>query len=206
MKKTIAFTVMTFLMVSAASAYAEASADKLAGTSQLQEDQRWIEQVDAGGILPLSHAVGTLYDPGVGGDIVVGYRFDRTFSLSADVGYYDCDEKTLGGAAGEWIYSPILLMARYNFGSGNVRPFLILGAGLAVNTYSLTTSPLGLVDHRETNPLLSPGLGVLFVVAKDTAIYVQTRLDLNFSTAGGPWTDSPSLFLPVKAGLSFFAL
>jgi hypothetical protein len=173
--------------------------------AQLSENQRWIEQVDGGFIFPISTAAGTLYDWGFGGDILIGYRFDRNFSLSADVGYYDCDEKSLGGDSGEWLYSPILLLARYNFGSGSVRPYLILGAGLAVNSYSLTSSFLGQVSHRETNPLLSPGLGILFVVTRDTALYIQTRLDLNFSTANGPWIDNPSIFLPLKGGLSFFA-
>jgi len=174
--------------------------------AQITENQRWIEAADGGFIFPLSPAVSTYYDRGVGGDILVGYRFDRNLSLSIDVGYYDCDEKALGGASGEWIYSPILLLARYNFGDGWVRPYLLLGGGVAVNSYSLTAPFLGDLSQRETDPLLSPGLGVLFVVAKDTALYLQTRLDLNFSTAGGPWTDNPSLFLPLKAGLSFFAL
>jgi len=166
------------------------------------ENQRWIEQADGGFVFPLSPGVAQEYARGVGGDILVGYRFNRDFNLSADVGYFECDEKFYGGASGSWTYDPLLLLARFNFGPGWVRPFLLLGAGLAVDSYSLTTSYEGQVSNRETDPMLSPGAGVLFIVETNVAIYLQTRVDLIFSRVGGPWTDNPTVFLPIKAGLS----
>jgi hypothetical protein len=173
-------------------------------SQELNEKQRWIEQADAGFVFPLSQAVAAGYAKGLGGDILVGYRFDRNFSLSADLGYYDCDQTALGASAGEWIYVPVMAVARYNFGPGWVRPFVLLGAGVAVNTYTLSPGYSGKLSKRETDPLLAPGLGVMFVVEHDLALYVQARLDINFSTAS--WTDQPSLFMPLKAGLSFFVL
>jgi hypothetical protein len=175
-------------------------------SQELNEKQRWIEQVDGGFVFPLSPAVAAGYSRGVGGDLLVGYRFDRDFSLSADLGYYDCDQKFEGATGGEWIYVPVLLVARYNFGPGWVRPYVLLGAGAAVNTYTLTPGYSGQLSNRQTDLLLSPGGGVLFVVAKDTALYAQARFDLNFTAVGGPWTDNPSIFMPLKAGISFFVL
>lgn len=174
--------------------------------AQLREDQKWIEQADGGFIFPLSPANSTIYGRGLGGDILVGYRLNRDFSVSADVGYYECDQKFYGSSLGSWSYSPILILARYNFGPGWFRPFLILGGGIAVNSYSETDPYFGAISHRETDPLLSPGMGLLFIVSPDTAFYVQARFDLNFTTVGGPWVDNPSVFMPLKAGLSFFAL
>lgn len=173
---------------------------------ELNEKDRWIEQVDGGFVFPLSTAVAAGYDRGVGGDVLVGYRFERNFSLSADLGYYDCDQKYEGATGGEWIYVPILVVARYNFGPGWVKPYLLLGAGVAVNTYTLTPGYSGKLSARQTDFLLAPGGGVLFIVAKDTALYAQVRFDLNFSGVGGPWTDSPSVFMPLKGGVSFFVL
>ena len=172
----------------------------------LRENQRWIEQIDGGFVFPLSSAASAGYDHGYGGDILVGYRFDRDFSLSGDIGYYDCDQRMAGADQGEWIYVPILAMARYNFGAGPVRPFLLMGAGVAVNSYALTQGINAKVSKRETDLMLAPGAGVLFLVGSGTALYLQARLDLNFSTPEGPWTDNPNLFLPVKGGLSFFVL
>ena len=172
----------------------------------LAPNQHWIEQVDGGFVFPLSTAASSGYATGYGGDILVGYRFDRSFSLSADLGYYDCDQKFEGATGGECIYVPIMAVARCNFGSGWVRPYALLGAGVAINTYTLTPGYGGKLSNRETDFLLAPGLGLLFVVTGDTALYAQARLDLNFSTTNGPFTDSPSIFLPLKAGISFFVL
>lgn len=172
----------------------------------LPENQSWIEQIDGGFIVPISSAASGDYERGVGGDILVGYRFDRTFSLSADLGYYDCDQKLTGASAGEWIYVPMLAVARWTFGNDWVRPYVFGGAGIAVNSYSLTQGVWGHISNKETDLLLAPGAGVLFVVAPGTAFYLQARLDLNFTNPNGPWTDNPSLFLPIKGGLSLFVL
>jgi hypothetical protein len=172
----------------------------------LPENQSWIEQIDGGFIFPMSSAASGDYDRGVGGDILVGYRFDRTFSLSADLGYYDCDQKLIGATAGEWIYVPMLAVARWTFGDGTVRPYVFAGAGIAVNSYNLTQGVWGHITNKETDLLLAPGAGVLFIVAPGTALYLQARMDLNFTTQNGPWTDNPSIFLPIKGGLSFFVL
>ncbi len=57
----------------------------------------------AGSFYPSSPSAAAGYALGYGGDILVGYRFDRHLSLSADLGYYDCDQKISGAsAAGEW--------------------------------------------------------------------------------------------------------
>lgn len=175
-------------------------------SQELNENQRWIEQADGGFVFPLSSAVAAGYARGYGGDILVGYRFDRDFSLSADLGYYECDQTAATSSSGQWIYVPIMAVARYNFGPGWVRPFVMLGAGVAVDTYTLTPGYTGKLSNRETDPLLAPGVGVMFIVEHDLALYAQARVDLNYSTVGGPWTDNPSVFMPLKAGMSFYVL
>ncbi len=176
---------------------------------ELGPNQHWIEQVDGGFLFPASSAIAQGYGTGWGGDILIGYRFNRQFSLSGAVGHYDCDQKLAGADAGEWLYDNFMAVGRFNFGSGWVRPFVTLGAGLALNTYSLTVEPSGnKVEDKTVDFLLSPGAGVLFVVAGDMALYVQSRLDMDFTPVGGagsPFVDSPTIFVPVKAGLSFFA-
>jgi hypothetical protein len=176
----------------------------------LPEQERWIEQVDGGCVIPASAHVSQNYALGFGGDVLMGYRFSRQFSLSADLGYYDSDQKTLGGNAGEWDYTPLMAVARYNLNLGVIRPYLLLGAGVAFNSYSLTggSATVSKSTRGETDFLLSPGLGALVVVAADMAVYIQGRLDMDFTPAfaGLPPPDSPSLFIPIKLGMTFFAL
>ncbi len=179
-------------------------------SQDLKENQRWIEQVDGGAVIPISKANSAGFGAGIGGDVLVGYRFDRDFSLSGDLGYYDCDQKKSGATAGEWLYTPLMAVARFNIGTGWIRPYLLLGAGLAFNTYSITPAYSGIkASQQESDLLVSPGAGFLFVVASNMALYVQCRVDIDFTpegAPGNPFTDSPSLFVPVKAGISFFAL
>ncbi|HUO57859.1 MAG TPA: outer membrane beta-barrel protein [bacterium] len=175
---------------------------------ELSEKQKWIEQIDGGFVFPASQAAARGYAMGVGGDILVGYRFSRQFSLSADLGYYDCDQKFTGAVSGEWLYTPLMAVARLNFGPGWVKPFVSLGAGFAMNTYSLTVGGIKSSNH-ETDFLLAPGLGVMFIITDRMALYAQGRLDMNFTSLdgiGNPYTDSPTIFIPFKGGLSFFVL
>ena len=175
---------------------------------ELAPHQKWIEQVDGGFVFPASSAAAAGYGMGVGGDILIGYRFTRQFSLSADLGYYDCDQKISGALAGEWLYTPIMAVGRFSFGPGWVKPFVSLGVGFAMNTYSLTVAGIK-TSVKETDFLLAPGAGVLFIVTDHMALYGQVRLDMNYTTVGSmgnPFTDNPTLFIPFKGGMSFFVL
>ncbi len=176
---------------------------------ELAPNQKWIEQADAGFVIPSSTNVASVFNVGLGGDILVGYRFDRNFSLSTDLGYFQCDQKEGEGA---WIYVPLMEVARYNFGSGMVHPYVFCGMGAVFNSYtqSLVNMAQSLnLSHQETNFLLSPGAGILFVVYSDAAVYLQARMDMNFTAknnTSSPAMDNPSIFIPLKAGLSFFVL
>jgi hypothetical protein len=101
-------------------------------------------------------------------------------------------------------------VARLNFGEGWVRPYVLLGVGGAFNTFSQTPGSLATrVSKQEVDFLLAPGAGVLFVVAKDTALYLQARMDVDFvgnGSLGSPAADHPTLFIPIKGGISFFVL
>jgi hypothetical protein len=107
---------------------------------------------------------------------------------------------------------PLLATARYSFGSGTVKPYVLLGFGAAFNNYSLTVNTPGVGPQKLTRDepdfLMSPGLGVRFIVAGDMAVFFQGRVDINFANqtiAGGPPADNPTLFIPVQCGISFFA-
>ncbi|HET9869185.1 MAG TPA: hypothetical protein VFR02_01630 [bacterium] len=183
-----------------------------ARAADLAPNQQWIEQVNAGAVLPLSTKVSGAFAPGYGGEIVVGYRFDRDFVLSTSFGYYDCDQKGSGATAGEWLYMPLMESARLNMGEGWFRPYLLLGLGAAFNTYSETV-PFGAstqkLSHGETDLLVSTGVGGLFILFPNSALYVQGRLDLDFTTGkslSSPAVDDPTLFIPLQAGISFFVL
>lgn len=173
------------------------------GQTQLGGQQRWIEQADAGFVFPYSKSASADYGAGVGGDLSIGYRFNRDINLSADLGYYNCG---LRGGGGQWSYLPGLLILRFNFGEGWVRPYLILGGGWALNVYSppFTPSP-GSASQVQVSPMVSPGVGLLFVLFHDLAVYGQVRFDMDYASPGGSWSDNPTVFMPLKAGLSFFA-
>jgi hypothetical protein len=134
----------------------------------------------------------------------MGYRFNRDFSLAADLGYFSSSQNTTGVTAGGWTYAPAMILLRYNIGSGWIRPYLLLGAGLVLNSYSITVGS-STPTNSEINLLLSPGLGISFILEQGFAVYLQSRLDTDFAPVSTelPLSENPTLFIPVKIGITF---
>jgi opacity protein-like surface antigen len=177
----------------------------------LSAPPKWFEQVDGGAVIPAGAEVSRDYAIGLGGDVLMGYRFNRDFSLAADVGYFYCGQDTSGETGAGWTYVPLMLLLRYNIGGGWIRPYLLLGAGAALNSYSIavgSSGPAVQSSHNEIDWLLAPGLGILFKLEPELAMYLQTRLDVDFTpvSIGLPPSENPTLFIPVKIGIIFSAI
>ena len=174
----------------------------------LSGTQKWFEQVDGGAVIPASAEVSRDYAIGLGGDVLMGYRFNRDFSLAADVGFFYCGQNTSGEIGAGWTYVPTMLILRYNIGAGWIRPYLLLGAGFALNSYSIAVASSGPAvqsSHNEIDWLLAPGLGILFRLEPGLAVYLQTRLDVDFTpvSVGLPSSENPTIFIPIKIGITF---
>jgi opacity protein-like surface antigen len=176
-------------------------------SQDLPPSQKWFEQVDGGAVIPASAEVSKDYGIGLGGDVLMGYRFNRDFSLAADVGYFSSGQNTTGETAGGWTYAPAMILIRYNTGSGWIRPYLLLGAGFVLNSYSIAVGS-SVPSNSEINLMLSPGFGISFILEPGIALYLQTRLDMDFTPVSVelPLSDNPTLFIPVKIGITFVSL
>jgi opacity protein-like surface antigen len=173
---------------------------------ELLPSQKWFEQVDGGAVIPASAEVSRDYGIGLGGDVLMGYRFNRDFNLAADLGYFYAGQKTTGETAGGWTYAPMMILFRCNIGSGWIRPYLLLGAGFALNSYSIVVGS-SVPASNDVNLLFSPGFGILFALEQGLAVYLQTRLDMDFTpvSVALPLSENPTLFIPIKIGLTFAA-
>jgi hypothetical protein len=184
------------------------SVTSLWAQSDLAPDKQWIESVDGGFAIPTSPNVSQSFNWGYGGDILVGYRFDKDFSLSLDSGDYVYNLKNPAtGTTTSFSYVPLLVVARYNLIEGSVHPYVFFGTGVAINTTSVSPSAGVKYSSSETDFLMAPGIGILVRVADGAGLFIQTRIDLDFIPMGGMIpSDSPAIFVPVQAGLSFFVL
>jgi hypothetical protein len=63
-------------------------------------------------------------------------------------------------------------------------------------------------SNSEINLMLSPGFGISFILEPGIALYLQTRLDVDFTPVSVelPLSDNPTLFIPVKIGITFVSL
>jgi opacity protein-like surface antigen len=158
-------------------------------------------------VIPASAEVSQDYGVGLGGDILMGYRFNRDFSLAADLGYFSSSQNTTGVTEGGWTYAPAMILLRYNIGSGWIRPYLLVGAGFALNSYSIAVGSSA-PTNSEINLFLSPGFGISFILEPGLAVYLQTRLDVDFTpvSVALPLSENPTLFIPVKIGITFVSL
>ncbi len=172
---------------------------------------QWIEQIDGSFSVPAS-STQRLADPGLGGDINVGYRFDNTFSFFVGTGYYQYGiAPSPGGQNAQLSYIPLTGILRFTFGGGFFRPYLVGGFGGALNTYTQTNPPGSLTarsSESQINFYLAPGLGVLYVFSSDMAVFLQARVDVDFTSHNGLGgeLENPSVFIPLQIGISFFAV
>lgn len=172
----------------------------LAADGDIPADQRWTETADGGLALPLSTNASKALNLGFGGDLSVGYRFDHTFTLAVASGYYQYDLSKLGsGISGNFSYVPLLGVVRLNLTHEAIRPYVFLGLGVAINSYSTTST-------SQTDFMAAPGAGVLFKVADSAALFLQARVDMDFTPNNGLGgaADSPTIFVPIQAGIGFF--
>jgi hypothetical protein len=173
----------------------------LADDGPLPADQRWTETADGGLALPLSTNASHAFNAGFGGDLSVGYRLDRTLTLAVASGYYQYDlSKSVGSEGGNFSYVPLLGVVRINLTHEAIRPYLFLGLGVAINSYSLAPS------NNQTDFMAAPGAGVLFKVSDSAAVFLQGRVDMDFTPNNGlgGFADSPTIFVPIQAGIGFF--
>ncbi len=178
----------------------------LADEGDLTADQRWTESADGSFSLPFTTNASQALSGGFGGDVSVGYRFDRTFTLSVASGYYQYDiSKPPSGWKGNFSYVPLMGVFRFNLNHEAIHPYLFLGLGVALNSYSLTDNSEG-SKSNQTDFLAAPGIGISFRVADSAALFLQGRVDMDFtpnSGLGGA-SDSPTIFIPIQAGIGFF--
>lgn len=177
----------------------------------LTQDEKWIEQVDGSFSIP-SFTSNLEPNLGFGGDINVGYRLDRTFCLFIGTGYYQYNIlPAQTGTSAVLAYIPLVAILRVTLGDGPFHPYIFGDAGIALNTYVQNSVPGSLapkIDEAEMDFYLAPGLGILYRFASDMAFFLQSRVDVDFTSPKGlgvPLAD-PSVFIPLQAGISFFAL
>ncbi len=201
MKRTFLIAVLAIL--SASSLWAD----------ELGTDRQWIERVEGTFGIPASGDVTSAVNLGFGGGLSFGYRLDRHFSVSIASGYYQYNIKTVpsGYIGGNFSYVPIESVFSYNFGDGEFRPYLSFGIGAALNTYTLSSSVQGSTLQTtayETGLLLSPAIGFLEVLGPRTALFLEGRVDMDIrsNSSLGMGNGTPSIFIPIQAGLAFFVI
>jgi len=210
MKKILALAFLTVLSVS------PLWADELVAVQpdELGPNQQWIERVEGTLGAPASSDASSALNLGFGGGLAIGYRLEPHLSLSVASGYYQYAVKNIpsGNTGGYFSYVPLETVINYNFGAGSFRPYVSFGIGAAFNTYSLTSSVQGSslqTNVYETSLFLSPAVGFLQVISPKAAIFVEGRVDMDFRSNGGSVgmsNGTPSVFIPIQAGLTFFVI
>ena len=220
MRKILALAVGLVLMASVSFAADAASSSSSTG--------QWVVQLQGGLGIPTSSQAATIFDLGFNVEALVGYAFSKDFTLGVESGidslpfniqkYIDQAEQGLGvtGVTGSTTVAlthiPLELVGQYNIqAGGSVTPYILLGVGVAFDSYGGTTteSYQGVSvtqtypNQSWTNFELDPGVGVAFNVAKEFNIFVQGKVDMDFGPttgANGESTDSPIMTIPVQIG------
>jgi hypothetical protein len=184
----------------------------------------WVLQFQGGPdfILSTMTDAATINSPGWGFNGSFGYAPDNTWSFSFLTGYQVSAITPPGddpGSEGYSIaYTPLQLVTQCNFLGDDVRLYMLLGAGLALNSMTHDDPKDGISEWqgiKENGFLLSPGLGVAIKLSDKTNIFIQSKLDMAFFSQAfadqitdmGPTTkpfETLQLFVPIQMGFSFY--
>jgi len=158
----------------------------------------WVVQVDGETSFPtgrLNNVVGEGWGP----EGSFGYRFPQNITLSLEAGYVGYAAKN-GALNTTWDIVPILLKGQYNFGSGNIQPYLFLGLGIALNYESSSfAGPGGAVG--EADFWEEAGLGVSFALLTQTYLFIQSKVEID-NTSSNYAGDQPTVLIPIDVGLN----
>jgi hypothetical protein len=114
---------------------------------------------------------------------------------------YDTYSAKNGTFNGTWNIVPLIAKGQYCFGTGTVKPYLFLGAGVAFNSSS--ASAFGITGSTsETDFLGEGGLGLDFAVAQNVGLFVQGKVELD-TTSKNYAADVPTVLIPINAGIKF---
>jgi hypothetical protein len=178
-------------------------------SDQLGPNQQWIERVEGTLGVPASSDASSALNLGFGGGLAIGYRLEPHLSLSLSSGYYQYAVKNIpaSGTGGYFSYVPLETVINYNFGDGSFRPYVSFGIGAAFNTYSSSSGVLQ-TNNFETSFFMSPAIGFLQIISPKAALFVEGRMDMDFraNNALGMANGTPSIFVPIQAGLTFFVI
>jgi hypothetical protein len=167
-------------------------------TTSSSSNGYWVIQVQGGIGIPASSNVSNYLDMGFGGEGIVSYAVDPNLMVGLLGGYHTFSVKGSSSvASASWSYIPIQAILHYNFGTDKVKPYGFLGAGLAMNTFSLTIPGLGSGSTSESDLLLSPGLGVGFGISDKASIVLEAKIDLDFTSG------EMTYYIPIQAGVNF---
>jgi opacity protein-like surface antigen len=193
MKKVIVF-VFALMLVCASAFAAEA-------TSASSSNGSWNIQIVGDLVIPTGDAANG-YDMGLGGEAMVGYSLDSNMTLGVLGGYQYLMIK--GSPSGySAAYIPIEAVMKYNFGSGQVKPYGILGVGLALGMFSTPAIDLGpwgtfpATTTTSTDLLLDPGIGVAFNLSDKVDLVLQGKVEMIMSSG------SMGLYIPLQVGVNF---
>jgi opacity protein-like surface antigen len=180
---------------------------------ELGPHQEWIERVEGTLAFPDSNDTTSALNVGFGGGLSMGYRLDENFSISIASGYYQYDIKNIPANynGGYFSYVPLESVFTYHFGDGPFRPYVSFGIGAAFNTYSLSSNVQGSTlqtNSYETSFFMSPAVGFLQIISPQAALFVEGRMDMDYraNNALGLADGTPSIFIPIQAGLAFFVI
>ena len=127
---------------------------------------------------------------------------------------------------GDFSYIPVMAMGKWSFGQNEkVKPYVLWGLGAAINQASISVNVSNQsvkITGNETSFLLASGLGLSLRASDDLEFFIQARLDIDFTSnsnsdiftitatgaspvlgQGNLSDDSPTLFIPIQAGVRF---
>ncbi len=168
-------------------------------------------QLQGGEVLPASANACSQLNAGSCGEVQAGYAFPGNFSLGLEYGIGNFTFKNLpSGYSMNLSHSPLEIVAQYDIPIGaGFYPFVLLGAGIAMDSLSMTPAPPASAVTNWTNFELDPGIGLGFKLAGGLDLFLRMKMAMDFETTaesnaskGKLYSDNPIILFPIQIGMN----
>jgi hypothetical protein len=159
----------------------------------------WVIQENGDTSFPTGRLANNV-NQGWGGEGSIGYRLPIDLEFSVESGYdtYSARNNSFNST---WNVVPLVFKIQYGFGTGSIKPYLFIGAGIAFNAKT-NSSDGSMNGASEADFLDEGGFGLDFALLENSSFFVQGKMETDY-TSSNYASDQPTVLFPLNAGFKF---
>jgi hypothetical protein len=163
---------------------------------------KFIIQIQGGADLPLSTNFVSNLEVGEGGELMIGYCINDSFTLGLLSGYHNYNyQYSVPGYISPVSFVPLEAVGQFYLGRGKLRPYLLIGVGICIVSYATSSGYTPGFTYGDF--LAEPGFGLSYKISKNINLFAQVKLTMDMGNLPYFPYELVNLYLPIQMGVNF---